>query len=476
MKKGIKWIFVSVAAIGIIAYFIYSSTKPLETELLEVKPKTVSQSFNEEGIVVPAIERSIYSEMNGKINELHVKEGQKLKKGDVIAEIDTEDLDYQLQQLQGQKNSLLGQSKMNDEQDELSKEEIKRQIGQLKGQLESLNGQEKQAVKNPYDADLKRQELAMKETERQLEIAKEEYNKKEQLFKDGLISKQELDTASYKVEELENSLLQQEQGMKLIEEQSEPQEGTDQYYSGLKNAIQTQITILEKELKRDSAGSQQYNQGLIDSVNAQMNQLHHLKAKGQVRSPISGVVKEIHLEEGDMTTTQSPILTGTSLQDFEIEVYLLTEDVLYVKEGMKVSLIQKRRNGDFTFGGKVKGIAPAAEEKMSALGLTEQRIKVTITPDKHMPELRPGYAIDASFTTLEQKNKLAVPKVCLFPVDNEDAVFVVKDGKAVIQKVEKGMETNELVVIEKGLEKGDQVIKNPQEEGLEVGKKIEPEF
>ena len=242
--------------------------------------------------------------------------------------------------------------------------------------------------------------------------------------------------------------------MKLIEEQTEPQEGTDQYYSGLKNAIQTQITILEKELKRDSAGSQQYNQGLIDSVNAQMNQLHHLKAKGQVRSPISGVVKEIHLEEGDMTTTQSPILTGTSTKDFEIEVYLLTEDVLYVKEGMKVSLIQKRRNGDFTFGGKVKGIAPAAEEKMSALGLTEQRIKVTITPDKHMPELRPGYAIDASFTTLEQKNKLAVPKVCLFPVDNDDAVFVVKDGKAVIQKVEKGIETNELVVIEKGLEKG----------------------
>lgn len=80
MKKGIKWIFVSVAAVGIIAYFIYSSTKPLETELLEVKPKTVSQSFNEEGIVVPAIERSIYSEMNGKINELHVKEGQKVEK------------------------------------------------------------------------------------------------------------------------------------------------------------------------------------------------------------------------------------------------------------------------------------------------------------------------------------------------------------------------------------------------------------
>ena len=52
-------------------------------------------------------------------------------------------------------------------------------------------------------------------------------------------------------------------------------------------------------------------------------------------------------------------------------------------------------------------------------------------------------------------------------------LYVVKDGKAVIQKVKKGMETNELVVIEKGLKAGDQVIKNPQEEGLEVGKRVE---
>lgn len=473
MKKGIKWTLTSLTAIGIIAYFIYTSTKPLETELLKVKPQTVSQSFKEEGIVVPAVERSIYSEMNGKITALYVKEGQKLKKGEVIAQIDTTNLDNQLQQLQGQKTSLLGQGKMSDEQEALSKEEIKRQLGQLKGQLESLQGQEKQAVKTPSDAELKRQELAMKETERQLELAKDDYTKKEQLYNDGLIAKQELDAVQNKVDELENTLLQQEQGIKLIEEQTKPQQGTDEYFSGLKKAIQTQIAVLEKELKRNTVGSRQYNQGLIDSVNAQMNELNNLKAKGQVRSPISGVVQKVHLEAGDLTTTQSPILTVTSSNDFEIEVYLLTEDVLYVKEGMKVMLIQKRRNGDYTFGGKVKGIASAAEEKMSALGLTEQRIKVTITPDKHMLELRPGYAIDASFTTLEQKNKLVVPKVCLFPVDNEDAVFVVKDGKAVIQKVEKGIETNDVVVIEKGLKAGDQVIKNPQEEGLEVGKKIQ---
>lgn len=472
MEKGVKWIIGGIAVIGMMAYFIYSSVKPLETELLAVQPQTVSQSFAEEGIVVSAIERPIYSQINGNINKLYVKEGQELKKGDLIAEMDTKDLQYQLRQLEGQRISILGQEKMGDEQKKLSKEEMERQIGQLKGQLESIQGQEKQAYKSPYDAQLKQQELEIEETKRQLKIGKEDYSKKEQLYEEGIVSKQELDNARYHVEELENTILQQEQGLRLLEEQAEPQPGTDQYYSGLKNAIQMQIGILKKELQEDTNGSQQYYQGLIESVDAQMKQLNDVIANGQLRSPIDGVVKELHLEEGVMATTQLPILTITSSTNFEVEVYLLTEDVLYVKEGMNVSLIQKRRDGDYLFGGTVKAIAPAAEERTSALGLTEQRIKVTITPDENIPELRPGYAIDVSFTTLEEINKLAVPKVSLFPVANGDALFMIKDGKAIIQEVEKGMETSELVVIEKGLEEGDQVIKNPQQEGLDAGKRI----
>lgn len=468
MERRFKWIISGIMALGIGGYFVYSSIKPLETELLTVKAATISQTFKEEGIVTAAVERPVYSLVSGRINNLPIKEGDTLKKGDLLAKIEAEDLEYQLQQLKAQKKSLQGQEKMTDK-------DIEQQLGQLKGQLESIIGQEKQANKSPYAAQIQQQQLLIADIKRQLGIAKQDFNKINVLYGSGAVSKKELDDARNKVEQLENNLLQQEQALKLIKQQAEPLPGTDQYFSGLKNAIQTQITILQKELDQSGmTGTNEYYQGSIESVDAQISHLNYLLANSKIASPINGVVKELSVKEGAMITSQSPLLTLTSADNFEVEVYLLTEDVLNVTEGMEVQLIQKRKNGDYAFSGKVTAIAPAAEEKISALGLTEQKVKVTITPNQQgAPQLRPGYALDVVFTTLVQNNKLAVPKVVLFPYEDGDALWVVKGGKAVLQKVEKGMETDELVVIEKGIKAGDKVIKNPLLEGLEAGKAVE---
>lgn len=412
MESHLKWIIGAILALGIGGYFVYNSTKPLEAELLEVKAQTISQSFKEEGLVTAAVERPVYSVINGKIINIPVKEGQQVNKGDLLVQIESKDLESQL--------------------------------SQLKAQLESINGQEKQAKRTPYVAQEKQQQLMMDETKRQIELEKQNYNRIKTLYDSGAVSKKELDDAQNRVEQLENNLLQQEQALKLIEEQSKPLAGTDQYFKGLK-----------------------------ESLTEQIDHLKYLISNNRIVAPISGIVNELPVREGAMVTAQTPLMTLTSNDELRVEVFLLTEDVISVEEGMTVTLIQKRKNGDLEFPGVVTAIAPAAEEKISALGLTEHKVKVTVAPEANKaPELRPGYALDVKFTTLEQENKLAVPKVVLFPYDDGDALWLVKDGKVTIQKVEKGMETDELVVIEKGLKAGDLVVKNPQLEGIKEGKEV----
>lgn len=413
MEAHLKWVIGAILALGIGGYFVYNSTKPLEAELLEVKAQTISQSFKEEGLVTAAVERPVYSVINGKIINIPVKEGQQVNKGDLLVEIESKDLESQL--------------------------------SQLKAQLESVNGQEKQAKRTPYVAQEKQQQLMMDETKRQIDLEKQNYNRIKTLYDSGAVSKKELDDAQNRVEQLENNLLQQEQALKLIEEQSKPLAGTDQYFNGLK-----------------------------ESLTEQIEHLKYLISNNRIVAPISGIVNELPVREGAMVTAQAPLMTLTSNDELQAEVFLLTEDVISVEEGMTVTLIQKRKNGDLEFPGVVTVIAPAAEEKISALGLTEHKVKVTVAPEANKaPELRPGYALDVKFTTLEQENKIAVPKVVLFPYEDGDALWLVKDGKVMVQKVETGMETDELVVIEKGLQAGDVVIKNPQLEGLKVGKAVE---
>ena len=71
---------------------------------------------------------------------------------------------------------------------------------------------------------------------------------------------------------------------------------------------------------------------------------------------------------------------------------------------------------------------------MSALGLMEQRIKLEIKPE--LPKnliVKPGYALDVIFTIDKQENKLIVPKTVLFPYQDGEALWVVRNNTAHIQ-------------------------------------------
>lgn len=419
MKRSVKLVSAILIVAVVAAYAIFNARKPLKAELIEVKPQTVSQIFKEEGIVETASDRPIYALVSGEITNLPVEEGQHVSEGDLLLQINTKDMEYQL--------------------------------AQLKAQRKSLGGQEQQSFQE-IDQQIKQQQLAIEETKRQLEKSREDYNKVKALYEAKAVAKTELDAAENTVKQLENQLSQQETKLELLLEQS-GSTGTVSNPSG-------------------NTATKQYYQGMIEAVDAQIAQLNYQIKNSRVTAPIDGVVEELDAKKGMVVSPQAPLMKITGSGGVEVNAYLLTEDVLPVKKGMKVTLIQKRKDQDYEFQGTVTDIAPSAVEKVSALGLIERRVKVTIQPDGNQPELRPGYAMDVQFSVLEQQNKLAVPKTCLFPYEDGDALWVAKDGRAQIRKVTKGMETDELVVIEQGLNPGDKVIKNPQLEGLEEGKGI----
>ncbi|HHW02129.1 MAG TPA: efflux RND transporter periplasmic adaptor subunit [Thermoanaerobacterales bacterium] len=426
MKRTVKLVLTIIIIAVVAVYAVFNAKKPLKAELIEVKPQTVSLVFKEEGIVETTLDRPVYATVSGEIVNLAVKEGQRVSRGDLLVQIDTKDMEYQLAQLKAQRKSLEGQEKK-------SFQEIGQQI--------------------------KQQQLAIEEINRQLEKSREDYAKAKSLYEAGAISKTELDDAESAVKQLESELSQQQTRLELLLEQA-GSAGIE--ISGSGSTGNAKVNTATK----------QYFQGMIEAVDAQIKQLEHQIESARITAPIEGVVEEIYVKEKAMVPPQTELMKIIGNEGLEVNAYLLTEDVIYIKEGMKVALIQKRKDRDYKFYGTVTSVAPSAVEKVSALGMIERRVKVTIQPGGNIPELRPGYALDVEFSVLSQENKLAVPKTCLFPYENGDALWIVKDGRAQIRKVTKGMETDELVVIEQGLKPGDIVIKNPQLEGLEQGKRV----
>jgi len=226
------------------------------------------------------------------------------------------------------------------------------------------------------------------------------------------------------------------------------------------------------------AAKSAYYPGQIQALQAQIEATQHKLKQSSLYAPVSGVVSQLTLKEGMAITPGSELFTIYQNDEYLVEVYVLTEDVARIQPGLEVRLIQNNKEKDLVFKGIVEKIAPRAEEKTSVLGLLEQRLKLEISPlltETDLPEnllLKPGFALDVEFTLDQQEDKLIVPKTALFPYQDGDALWVVRENTAQIQPVETGFENEQDLVIEKGLTAGDLIILDPQMEGLKEGARV----
>lgn len=412
VKGKIKIIGAIVAVSLLILAVLYQSTKPISAELLEVKPQTIARTFAEEGKVIPADKAPVYSLVSGEILKLEVEEGQRVKENDLLAVIDSTELELQLKQMQAE--------------------------------LVSLKGEEADRYKEPLESSIKSQELLVEKANLDLEAIENDFKRIENLYNEGAVTAKEYEDAKNMLETTKLNLRQQEEALALLYESAEPSSGSRQFYAGRADALQTQMELIKYRIERS-----------------------------RITAPAEGVVANLAVAKGDVASPGMKLLDIFTGDDYLVEVFVLAESATSVTEGMKVKLTLDRKGEDITFDGVVEKIAPSAVEIISALGIEESRVKVTVKPE-YPGTLRvfPGSTLDVEFTTDAREGVLAVPKTALFPYENGEALWKVIDGKAVIQPVETGFENDSHVVITKGLAPGDLIILNPQLEGLKEGKKI----
>lgn len=414
MKRKVKWILGIVIVLGILGYGIYAILQPLPVEVIQVEPTTIKDTFTEEGTVTPKEETTLSSTQTGKVTQLFVEEGEMVTKDQPILELDTAQLQHQLDTLKAQKKN--AESLKEKSFEELSNE-IKQQKIRIAGLIE------------------------------QIDLADREYDRYAALYEEGAISLSELEKIKADGAVLKNTLGQERETLVYLEEQ----------YS----------------TKSNGSPTESYYRSSIETVEAQINELNYAIEQSTILAPADGVIRNLTVKIGTMVSPAAPICTVFQSHPFWVETYVLSEDALNLKKGMKVQLILDGRNENLYTDGSIDFITPYAEERISALGLIEQRVKIKILPEKDFSTpLYPGYSLDVEFTTNQEEGVLSLPKSTLFPWENGDAIWVVENDTAQIRPVTTGLETDLDAVITEGLQEGDQVIKNPQTQGLKEGKKV----
>ena len=181
-----------------------------------------------------------------------------------------------------------------------------------------------------------------------------------------------------------------------------------------------------------------------------------------LNAPVSGRVLKLFQESAGVVNAGQSLLEIGDPQTLEVEVDLLSADAVRVRPGMRV--LFSRWGGEKELSGVVKRVEPHGFTKISALGVEEQRVWVIVNfvdPVESLKRLGDGYRLEANFILWHDDAVLKVPGSALFRLDDGWALFVVKEGRALQQRVEIGHRGGIYVQIISGLKVGATVINYP---------------
>jgi len=193
-----------------------------------------------------------------------------------------------------------------------------------------------------------------------------------------------------------------------------------------------------------------------------------------VRVPASGSVMSVITESEGVIPQGTPLMTIGDPNRIEAVVDLISREAARVSVGDPVLVTQW--GGDHPIRGHVTMVEPFGRQKISALGIEEQRVNVIVGFDPaeadKIARLGHGYQVDATIELWNKSDALRVPIGALFRgTDGSWHVFVLRGGRSVEQQVGLGHLNDEFGEVLSGLSENDLVIINPSaslRDGLRV--------
>ncbi len=468
MKKSFKIAIGVVVAIVVIVSMVLSSLKGIITELYTVESGYESLYFTEEGIVGSNNYYNIYSPSNGEVLSVNVAVGDEVKKGDIIGEISSTQIDLQIETAKQQQNGYEAQKNGAKTEDSLRKSTIKASIDELNSQLETLKLQQSSGG-TTKETQVELQQKLVDSSKKEYEKQQKDLEKYKTLYDVGAISKKEYENYESQVESAKILYEQNKSQLEIIKTGNG--QNSDEYFENAKKAIEVQIANLQSQLGQDTLSSSvAYYDSLIAVSKKQVEGLEKQKEDLVIKSPFDGVISELQMAKTNYVNVASPVAI-VNMQSSLIATYISTRDVDTVTVGSPVKIVVEKREGKTEYDGEVTSIENEAKVQISAIGVEERKIKVTVVPKENL-ELITGFDVDVQFLLFEEQNALAVPKESVFEYEDGFAVYKVVDGKAIITKVEKGTELRSKIIITSGLQSGDVIVKDGTDENVQDGVKI----
>lgn len=216
--------------------------------------------------------------------------------------------------------------------------------------------------------------------------------------------------------------------------------------------------ISDSQLEVEKLRYESLNSGAVTAsivqAEAALAALQNQMESCALTSPINGIVGSINLSLGEMANPQMPAGIVTDTGELEIELLVSEGEVSYIEMGSEVD-VAIAAAGDKPFIGQVKSVAMVPDPIKRSYA-----VKVSLPNAEGI--IKSGMFAEARVDTQSKKDVLAIPVNAVVPKSGRQVVYLVeiKDEESRVREVEveTGIKNENYIEIVKGLKPGQEVI------------------
>lgn len=445
MKRKWKWM-IGVGLVLAVAGGIFAKVKISQNGVVTVQTgKVVRQDLvsvvTASGEIKPRNYVNIGANVMGRIVEIYVKEGDRVRKNQVLARLESVQAQADLQAQQAALNSALAESSA------------------------------AEAGLRAMDENLRTAAAGVDRARAEMERARLDYERAEKLFQDKLVSRQEFEAKKSQFEALAAALREAEARLAQMKAQRE----------------QTAAQLAAAQRR-------------VAQVRATLDRFADVLQKHSAISPIDGIVTNLPVRVGEtvvpgvQNSAASLIMTIADMSVITAEVKVDETDIVNVKLD-QVADVTIDAMPNRVFKGRVIEIGNTAILRSSGLAASQSAIssqeakdfKVVIALDNPPDEARPGLSCTAKIVTATREKALSIPIQALTvrqrgdlepekkdgnvqAASNADperqkklkeelqGVFVVRNGVAEFREVKTGITGATDIEVLSGLKEGEEIV------------------
>ncbi len=442
--------------------------------------RDVIHTFRATGTIESPQNVKIAPKVTGRVDYLLLREGDRVRKGQVLVKIDPRQVEAEVHQQQAalaEAQYRLAQAQVTQNSTNVG---VNAQVRQQKAGVNSAKADYRQTKQN-YEAQMAaanasvtdaqakidNAKAAIKSAQANLDNAKAKYSRVQNLYTQGFIAAQDVDDAKATVS-VQQSALEIAQGQ--LESATAVRDSAKQQASIVKTKGQADIEAAQAKVEQAQASydyaaantSQKsaYQQSIaalragVEAARAALRSAQAQMADTVLVSPLDGYVTGRYVDPGAMVSAGQAILSVQFVKQVWVTISVPEEVSSMVHIGqpttVTVDALPNQR-----FSGSVIQFNPSAD-------LQSRQFQVRVLLSNAGNRFKPGMFARVSLETDRVKNAIVVPREAIKNGKLGATVTVVEmgkmGGKAVVRPVTTGVSDDDYTAIDSGLKPGEKVV------------------